>query len=134
MSKVVDLEEQVSYKKESASSYSDEENPKAHQEEEPQPKIQAEPEVGSLCLEFKDVTYKVEVGSGSLMENLKQGKSPWAKTKKEILHQISGRFAPGRLVALMGTSGTFPSCVLFQFWIYLILQCLLGEQVQGRPP
>ncbi len=115
MSKVVDLEEQVSYKKESASSSFDEENPKAHQEEEPQLdlKIQAQPEVGSLCLEFKDVTYKVEVGSGSLLENLKQGKSPWAKTKKEILHQISGRFAPGRLVALMGTSGTFPSCVLF---------------------
>jgi ABC-type multidrug transport system fused ATPase/permease subunit len=53
--------------------------------------------LGSMSLEWKDVSYSVLVGQGRNSQ------------KKHILHQLSGKAEPGHLVAIMGPTGRYLS-------------------------
>ncbi|CAH0561477.1 unnamed protein product [Brassicogethes aeneus] len=64
-------------------------------------KFSRQPEKDPIDLQFKDVTYTAAMGN--ILTK---------REKKEILHQVNGRFPAGQLVAIMGPSGAGKSTLL----------------------
>lgn len=71
--------------------------------------------VPPLCLSFKNLSYSVTIKKGPFSDGIKGVPAKLRSCKlrtrenKSILKPMSGHFLPGRLVAIMGPSGTVSS-------------------------